>query len=201
MKKLNQKGFAHWIIPALVVVAIGGIGTVFLTQSHAETAPGGTIASATIKAGNWNYQVTSIVSDDGTNVLKIPAGHVQVVAVDGFAPVTSLVKANYNDSATICINARVGSGNGSYELGSEGVAGQGALTANTNPSYISKYYQWSWDAGGLSTSYQVKCHAFTIISSGAYAKYVAGGWRTFVGVENLSSTTALFVKSVVITSN
>jgi hypothetical protein len=37
MKKLNAKGFAHWIIPALAVVVIGGIGTYMITASHALT--------------------------------------------------------------------------------------------------------------------------------------------------------------------
>lgn len=39
LKKLNAKGFAHWIIPALVVVVIGGIGAYLVTQSHAQTLP------------------------------------------------------------------------------------------------------------------------------------------------------------------
>jgi hypothetical protein len=37
MKKLNLKGFAHWIIPALVVVVIGAIGTYLVVGSHAAT--------------------------------------------------------------------------------------------------------------------------------------------------------------------
>ncbi|HWT55759.1 MAG TPA: hypothetical protein VN031_01860 [Candidatus Microsaccharimonas sp.] len=36
-KKLNAKGFAHWVIPALAIVVIGGIGSyVYLRQSHAD---------------------------------------------------------------------------------------------------------------------------------------------------------------------
>jgi hypothetical protein len=34
--KLNAKGFAHWVIPALAIVVIGGIGSYLLTQSHAD---------------------------------------------------------------------------------------------------------------------------------------------------------------------
>jgi hypothetical protein len=37
MKKLNAKGFAHWVIPALVIVVVGGIGSYLLTQSHADS--------------------------------------------------------------------------------------------------------------------------------------------------------------------
>lgn len=36
--KLNQKGFAHWIVPILVIVAIGAIGTYLLSASHADSA-------------------------------------------------------------------------------------------------------------------------------------------------------------------
>lgn len=35
-KKLNASGFAHWVIPAVVLVLIGGIGSYLLTQSHAD---------------------------------------------------------------------------------------------------------------------------------------------------------------------
>lgn len=38
LKKLNAKGFAHWVIPALALVIIGGIGAVvMLRSSHAAT--------------------------------------------------------------------------------------------------------------------------------------------------------------------
>lgn len=38
MKKLNPKGFAHWILPLLVVVVIGGIGSyLYLHKSTAST--------------------------------------------------------------------------------------------------------------------------------------------------------------------
>jgi hypothetical protein len=37
MKKLNFKGFAHWIVPALVLVAVTGIGTYLMVGSHAAT--------------------------------------------------------------------------------------------------------------------------------------------------------------------
>lgn len=37
MKKLNLSGFAHWIMPALVVAVIGGIGTYLIVGSHADT--------------------------------------------------------------------------------------------------------------------------------------------------------------------
>lgn len=36
--KLNQKGFAHWIIPTLAVLAIGVMGAYELTASHADAA-------------------------------------------------------------------------------------------------------------------------------------------------------------------
>jgi hypothetical protein len=36
MKKLNQKGFAHWVVPALVVVLIAAVGTRVLLGSHAD---------------------------------------------------------------------------------------------------------------------------------------------------------------------
>lgn len=37
-KKLNTKGFAHWIMPLIAVIAIGAIGSyVYLRSSHAAT--------------------------------------------------------------------------------------------------------------------------------------------------------------------
>jgi hypothetical protein len=37
MKKLNAKGFAHWVIPALAIAIIGSIGGYMIKQSHAAT--------------------------------------------------------------------------------------------------------------------------------------------------------------------
>ena len=37
MKKLNQKGFTHWIVPALIILVIAAIGTYVLTGSHADS--------------------------------------------------------------------------------------------------------------------------------------------------------------------
>lgn len=45
--KLNQKGFAHWIVPILVIVAIGGIGTVLLMKSHADALSAQSICGGT----------------------------------------------------------------------------------------------------------------------------------------------------------
>ncbi len=36
MKKLNQSGIAHWIVPVLVVLIIAAVGTRILTTSHAD---------------------------------------------------------------------------------------------------------------------------------------------------------------------
>jgi hypothetical protein len=37
LKKLNQRGIAHWIVPALVVVLIAAVGTRVLLGSHADS--------------------------------------------------------------------------------------------------------------------------------------------------------------------
>jgi hypothetical protein len=37
IKKLNTYGFTHWVIPALVILIVGGIGTYLLTVGHADT--------------------------------------------------------------------------------------------------------------------------------------------------------------------
>lgn len=50
MKKLNMRGFAHWIIAAAVVVVIGGIGTYVLTQSHADSPVSGPVGYGTCQA-------------------------------------------------------------------------------------------------------------------------------------------------------
>lgn len=57
LAKLNVKGFAHWIIPALVVVVIGGIGAYLVVGSHADATsdianPKFTL-SANTKDGCW----------------------------------------------------------------------------------------------------------------------------------------------------
>src|SRR6478752_3033314 len=46
-KKLNAKGFAHWIIPALVVLVVGSIGSfVYLRSSHADICNDACLAQA-----------------------------------------------------------------------------------------------------------------------------------------------------------
>ena len=37
MKKLNQSGIAHWMVPALVVLMIAAVGTRVITNSHADS--------------------------------------------------------------------------------------------------------------------------------------------------------------------
>jgi len=39
MKRLNTRGFTHWIVPAFVFIIIGGIGAHLLVESHAATPP------------------------------------------------------------------------------------------------------------------------------------------------------------------
>lgn len=92
MNKLNGKGFAHWIIPALVVAVIGGIGTYLVVGSHAATcgpnstvnACEGPVSNATIckKAGGVWLDIHTKVdhgpcwNDDGAYLVNVGAGKV-----------------------------------------------------------------------------------------------------------------------------
>ncbi len=62
--KLNQKGFAHWIAPVLVVVAIGGLGTLFLTLSHADTQPASVLVT---NVGSGAHDPITIYLKDTTD--------------------------------------------------------------------------------------------------------------------------------------
>jgi hypothetical protein len=44
VKKLNQRGFAHWILPLFVVAMIGLIGVKVLSGSHADSLLGGSMS-------------------------------------------------------------------------------------------------------------------------------------------------------------
>lgn len=51
LHKLNTKGFAHWVVPALVLVIVGGIGAyVLFRSSHAATI---TQSQCTAGGGVW----------------------------------------------------------------------------------------------------------------------------------------------------
>ncbi len=52
-KKLNQRGFAHWAVPALVIVIIGAVGTYVLSASHADNT------TTNISAAAANIKLTS----------------------------------------------------------------------------------------------------------------------------------------------
>jgi hypothetical protein len=60
-KKLNTKGFAHWVAPLFVVVAIGGIGTYLVVGSHADTGDASTICGS----GYKKIAATQTLADDG----------------------------------------------------------------------------------------------------------------------------------------
>ncbi|MGH7241154.1 MAG: hypothetical protein ACREGB_02555 [Candidatus Saccharimonadales bacterium] len=73
LKKLNAKGFAHWILPAVVLVIIGGIGSYLLTASHADAAF--TSASCTNQLGRqWSGTTCGhgCVSGAGSPVVSDP---------------------------------------------------------------------------------------------------------------------------------
>jgi hypothetical protein len=50
IKKLNTKGFAHWILPVLVVGVIAAIGTYVITSSHAEKCVTTSVPCTNIRA-------------------------------------------------------------------------------------------------------------------------------------------------------
>lgn len=56
-KKLNAKGIAHWVVPALVVVVIGGIGSYLLEGSHADSVSPGVTITNTGKGAQANVTI------------------------------------------------------------------------------------------------------------------------------------------------
>lgn len=70
IKKLNQKGFAHWIMPSIVVLIIAAVGTRLLLGSHADTPTWQTYfsvstknAKVTLTRDNPNY---ALMTQDGS---------------------------------------------------------------------------------------------------------------------------------------
>lgn len=82
MQKLNLKGFAHWIIPALVVAVIGGIGTYLVIGSHAlvPTPNGG--GKATHSELLQYCKNTSYAQVNLSDCLNAIGGSVIVVGID-----------------------------------------------------------------------------------------------------------------------
>lgn len=76
MKKLNQKGFAHWIVPVVVMILVALIGVRVLTGSHADNI------SQTTPPNTFKNQYLTISPDTGTigfvhgnhNTSIIPSG-------------------------------------------------------------------------------------------------------------------------------
>ncbi|HEY5442868.1 MAG TPA: sialidase family protein [Candidatus Saccharimonadales bacterium] len=61
IKKLNQTGFAHWILPVLVMAVVALIGVKVLTGSHADQVTPSTTATAnTNLLGSKSWVVTQI---------------------------------------------------------------------------------------------------------------------------------------------
>lgn len=84
MRKLNQKGFAHWVVPALVIVIIAAIGTYVLAGGHADTpqpvgfslSPGSLSPSSGPSASvplDTTFTVSINVSPNGNNVQSATA--------------------------------------------------------------------------------------------------------------------------------
>lgn len=67
MKKLNAKGFSHWILPLAAVVVIAGIGAYVLTKSKAASMPVlGTSGNATVRYCR-GYQKTVLIYKNNVN--------------------------------------------------------------------------------------------------------------------------------------
>jgi|GEM_PF-4959940 len=63
LRKLNIKGIAHWIVPALVVVAVGVVGAVVFEASHAD-------AVVPILSCSASLNKTTISSGDAIRVIE-----------------------------------------------------------------------------------------------------------------------------------
>lgn len=79
LKRLNTKGFAHWIMPVVAIVIIGGIGSYLLTKSHAASLPY-VVVSNTGSGARANINVLlGQTKSTGTDVNKITShGNVNV---------------------------------------------------------------------------------------------------------------------------
>lgn len=165
-KKLNAKGFAHWVIPALAIVIIGGIGGVMLTLSHADT-----VTSVTIYPTNWsivkgpNGSTGSVVTD-GTqgSVLRLSPSATAVADIDKLAKLNTFMQANFGKAAKACIVAR---------STKAGYSAQLHLTNFTAASDHSKTLNFE-----PKTSYVRYCTTFTIIGKAGYNQVIASQGST-----------------------
>jgi hypothetical protein len=76
--KLSQKGIAHYIMPLVVIAAVGSVGTLVLVRGHAQTPPPESSkglscsisAPASIKAGQ-TLAATVIVRNSSNSTFNI----------------------------------------------------------------------------------------------------------------------------------
>lgn len=197
MKRLDIKGFAHWIIPALIVVAIGGIGVYEVVGSHADsidTADRTAAKSITINPGEWgawpSYSKSGIaVTSDGAagNVLLlkkyvngISAGYAGI-DLGQDAKILNFMKAHPKRAMQVCVRARGVGGASKVEL-------EMVSMTNTNPSQVEKVFT-------LSAAYSSSCYNFT----SATAAVVGLHHDHAIGVFNYSGTFGINVDTVTIT--
>lgn len=71
MKRLNHKGISHLLVPLLIVVAVGIVGTYLLVSSHADsvTAPTSTTAGTNLI---YNPADTSVPANNWPDESQIP---------------------------------------------------------------------------------------------------------------------------------
>lgn len=109
MKKLNERGIAHWIAPLLVVAAISIIGVIVLKGSHADSPAAPITAETTVESTAKTFGVPKIVNANeqaydrialGWEFLSVPNGpSVQYYNVyaytQGDAPSTAKLRARH----------------------------------------------------------------------------------------------------------
>jgi hypothetical protein len=128
MRKLNQKGFAHWILPAVVIVTIASIGAYVLTGSHAD--PSGcpvpsALSGTTCSAGLYNTMAT-------------PAPQ---AVVSGAVAASTRVTDSFNQVSSVQFTvdgAKVGS-----PIPRAAVTSGGAAPVAPNNLFL---YNYSWDS-------------------------------------------------------
>lgn len=108
LKKLNAKGFAHWIVPVLAIVVIGGIGSyVYLRQSHADSLR----YIQVINTGSGAAPTITVYPNDGykktgnnVNTLKIYGSYGGQIC--GYPNSTYIGSAIYNENGAPQLGAK-----------------------------------------------------------------------------------------------
>jgi hypothetical protein len=182
MKKLNTKGFAHWILPVLVVLVIGAIGGyLYLRSSSASTT---SLTHAQCKLLGRTFNTTSGTCNDtcasgaGTYITSAPVYNYCSHAVSTSVQGTSCTGRGRKLTVG-------GNGCARYWNQTDGGNYAGALQCSGNTLSGGSYYYHAVAGSGIDY-----CNTSAGQSSGSTGGSTGGGTTTgssFIGADGLGS--------------